>query len=203
MPAEVKGANWVTVAGVSAALLVIDMQRAIDDPAWAAAGPRNNPFAEANVARLLAAWRTRSWPIFHIRHDSHESDSTFRPGGPGAAFKCEATPIAGEVILSKHTANAFLSTDLQVQLKERYLGALVVAGVITNNSVESTVRMAAETGFQVTVAEDAVFTFARRDRRGHLWPADDVHALSLANLEQDGYAKIAATASLCSVDWHP
>jgi nicotinamidase-related amidase len=188
---------------ISPALLVIDMQRAIDDPAWSTAGPRNNPSAEANVARLLATWRTRRWPVLHIRHDSREPDSTFRPGGPGAAFKSEAMPISGEAVLSKHTANAFLSTDLETRLKERRISALVVTGVITNNSIESTVRMAAEIGFDVTVAEDAVFTFARRDRRGHLWAAEEVHALSLANLEQGGYARIAATISLCTADWQP
>ena len=35
-----------------AALLVIDVQMAIDDPKW---GPRNNPGAEAAIAALLAA----------------------------------------------------------------------------------------------------------------------------------------------------
>jgi nicotinamidase-related amidase len=103
-------------------------------------------------------------------------------------------------VLSKQTANSFLSTDLDAQLKRRRITVLVVSGVITNNSVESTVRMAAEIGYDVTVVEDAVFTFARRDRRGHIWPAEDVHALSLANLEQGGYARIRATAALCTAD---
>jgi hypothetical protein len=52
-------------------------------------------------------------PVFHIRHDSREPDSTFRPDGPGAPFKEEAMPIAGEPVLGKHTANAFLTTDLE------------------------------------------------------------------------------------------
>jgi nicotinamidase-related amidase len=37
------------------ALVLVDLQRAIDDPSWAADGPRNNPDAESNVATLLAA----------------------------------------------------------------------------------------------------------------------------------------------------
>jgi hypothetical protein len=37
-----------------AALIVIDLQKAIDHPSW---GERNNPSAEKNVASLLQAWR--------------------------------------------------------------------------------------------------------------------------------------------------
>jgi len=178
-----------------ATLLVIDMQKAIDDPVWAAAGARNNPSAELCVAQLLSCWRAYRWPIIHIRHDSREPTSSFRPDGPGALFKPEAVPLAGEDILSKSTANAFLSTDLEALLRRRGAGAIVVAGVITNNSVEYTVCMAAELGFAVTVVEDATFTFARIDRRGRFWAAEDVHALSLANLEQGGYAQVVSTNS--------
>jgi Isochorismatase family len=51
-----------------AALIVTDMQEAIDDPRW---GPRNNPGAEANIAALVAAWRAEKLPIIHVRHDGN------------------------------------------------------------------------------------------------------------------------------------
>jgi nicotinamidase-related amidase len=184
----------------NAGLVIIDMQRAIDDPFWAAAGPRNNPGAEAALARLLAAWRQAHRPIFHVRHDSPEPGSTFRPGGVGHAFKPESRPRAGETVLGKTTCNAFLSTELESRLRRDGIDTIVVAGVITNNSVEATVRMAGELGFAVWLAEDACFTFARRDRRGVLWPAEDVHALSLANLEQGGYCRIATSRQLAGAD---
>jgi nicotinamidase-related amidase len=53
-----------------AALLVIDVQNAIDAPYHATDGPRNNPDAEKRIACLLNAWRRADRPIIHIRHDS-------------------------------------------------------------------------------------------------------------------------------------
>lgn len=52
-----------------AALLIIDVQKAIDHPSW---GKRNNPQAEQNIGRLLAAWRQAEKPIIHVRHISRE-----------------------------------------------------------------------------------------------------------------------------------
>jgi nicotinamidase-related amidase len=70
-----------------AALIVIDLQRAIDAPYHAAVGPRNNPEAERNVARLLERWRNDNRPIVHVRHDSIEANSAYRPGQPGNESK--------------------------------------------------------------------------------------------------------------------
>jgi nicotinamidase-related amidase len=63
-------------------LLIVDVQRAIDDPSWAADRPRNNPGAEANIAALLANWRQLGFPIFHVKHDGTFPTSTYRPGQP-------------------------------------------------------------------------------------------------------------------------
>ncbi|MCW2246792.1 nicotinamidase-related amidase [Azospirillum fermentarium] len=178
-----------------AALLIIDVQRAIDDPRWAADGPRNNPGAEANMAAVLAAWRDRGWPVVHIRHDSTVPGSTYTPGTPGHGFKDAVMPRAGETVMGKATNSAFIGTGLEPWLRGRGIGAVVVMGVITNNSVEATVRTAGNLGFTVWLVEDACFTFARRDRRGHLWTAEDVHALSLANMDGE-YAAIATTRQI-------
>ena len=179
---------------MSPALILIDLQLAIDDVSW---GQRNNLDAESNVCRLLQRWRSEQWPIFHIRHDSQEPGSLYRPGQPLHAFQPETGPLPGETVLGKTTCSAFLSTDLA----DRVRGLpLVVVGVITNNSVESTVRSAGDLGFAVTLAHDACFTFARRDWFGVERTADEVHAMSLSNLDGE-YCRVLSTSEiLCDVE---
>ena len=174
------------------ALLIIDVQQAIDAPYW---GRRNNPGAEAAIAKILAAWRARQLPLIHVRHDSTHAESAYRPGHPGNQFKPCAAPLAGETVLAKSVHSAFIATGLEERLRRQGIAGLVVIGVITNNSVETTVRHGANLGFAVAVVADACFTFDKVDYRGRNVPAEHVHAISLANL-QDEYARILDSTPL-------
>ena len=177
-------------------LLVIDLQQAIDDPRWAVAGPRNNPDAEAVVARLLAHWRAKGWPVIHVRHDSPHPGSPYRVGAPGHAFKAQARPLPGEPVVAKRVNTAFIGTDLEKRL--RYLGGRVaVCGVLTDNSVEATARAAGDLGLETVVIEDACFAYAVRDRLGLLHDADTVHALTLARLDGE-YARVMTSDQVVS-----
>lgn len=175
-----------------AVLLLIDLQKAIDHPVW---GRRNNSDAEQKIAALLAHWRATNWPIVHIRHDSVEPTSHYRPGQPGHDFKPEAMPLPHETVIGKQTNNAFIGTDLESRLRAAGQEKLVVCGVITNNSVEATVRMAGNLGFDVHLVADACFTFGRKDWNGIWHDAETVHALSLANIDSE-YARIVTSESL-------
>jgi nicotinamidase-related amidase len=177
------------------ALIIIDMQKAIDDASWAKHGPRNNVGAEDAALALIEAWRASGQPVYHVRHDSVEPESTYRPGQPGNEFKAGFEPREGETLVVKHTGSAFTGTGLAKMLRERAESTLVVAGVITNNSVETTVRHAATLGFSVLLAEDACFTYAQPDWRGVMRSAEDVHAMTLANLEGE-YCQVASSRAL-------
>ena len=179
----------------SAALLIIDVQKAIDHPSW---GERNHPEAEKNIAALLAAWRATGRPIYHIRHDSREPGSHYRPGQPGHDFKPEAAPLDGETVIAKQSNSAFIGTDLEARLRAAGQRVLFIAGVITNNSVEATVRMAGNLGFDTFLVEDAAFTFGRNDWNGVYRTADEVHAMSLANLAGE-YCTVVRTADVLFV----
>jgi nicotinamidase-related amidase len=113
------------------ALVLIDLQKAIDHPKWRQHGDRNNFEAEENIGHLLQAWRRNQRPIYHIRHDSTEPESPYRPHQLGNQFKPFAAPHPGETVIAKQTNSAFIGTTLESALRAAGHDTLVVCGVIT------------------------------------------------------------------------
>ncbi|WP_133646753.1 cysteine hydrolase family protein [Paraburkholderia flava] len=175
-----------------AALIVIDVQQAFDDPSW---GPRNNPGAEANVATLLAAWRNTRRPIFHVQHRSPRPQSLFHPERPGFAVKPEAVPLADEPVIYKDVNSAFIGTDLEQRLREDGIETLVIVGITTDHCVSTTTRMAGNFGFDTYLVSDATATFARRGPDGKTFTAEQMHETALASLH-DEFATVVATAAV-------
>lgn len=176
----------------NAALIIIDMQNGINRPTL---GRRNNPDAERNIEALLLGWRATRRPIVHVRHISRSPESIFWPGQSGAEFQPCFVPMSHEHVVEKNVPDAFAATGLERWLRVRDIEQVVIVGVITNNSVEATARSAGGLGFEATVVSDGAFTFDQRDLTGRLWPAEDVHALSLANIAMD-YASVRPTAEI-------
>ena len=174
------------------ALLIIDQQQGIDYPVL---GARNNSAAERIMLTLLAHWRNCLWPVVHIKHRSAQRESVFWPEQQGFAFKPEFIPTKLEWVIEKRTPCAFVNTPLEKILRDLAVNTLVVVGASTNNSVEATVRMGGNIGFDMIVIEDGCFAFAKTDYRGQLRTADDVHAMSLANLQGE-YATVIHSSSL-------
>jgi nicotinamidase-related amidase len=120
--------------------------------------------------------------------------TSLRCSTPGD-FKPEAQPLDNETVIAKRTNSAFIGTNLESLLRAHDRNTLIIAGVITNNSVEATVRMAGNLGFNTFLVEDACFTFARKDWSGQLRSAAEVHAISLANLHGE-YCTVIRTADV-------
>ncbi|MEL7312759.1 MAG: cysteine hydrolase family protein [Pseudomonadota bacterium] len=174
------------------ALLIIDAQIGIDEPAW---GSRNNPDAEASIAALLQAFRDAELPVLHVQHDSTSPASPLRPGLPGHAFKPEALPLPAEPIFNKSVNSAFIGTDLEAYLRQHDLSSLIVAGFTTDHCVSTSVRMAANLGFEVTVISDATATHERRDSQGNHFPAQTMHDTALASLQSE-FAHVTQAAEI-------
>jgi nicotinamidase-related amidase len=174
----------------NAVLLIIDVQKGFDNPRW---GQRNNSQAEANMARLLAAWRANCRPVFHVQHLSVMPGSPLRPENPGSAFKDEVTPLEGEPVFQKHVNSAFIGTDLEARLRAGGYDTLVIAGLTTPHCISTTARMAGNLGFTTYVVSDATAAFGLTGPDGHDYSAEEVHALSLATIHGE-FAEVVDAA---------
>jgi len=177
------------------ALIIIDVQKAIDHSAWSKYGVRNNLNAEKNMAEILNLWRESGRHIIHVKHESKEPNSTYRPGQIGCDFKECVTPFEGELIVVKRVNSAFIGTRLEYILKQLDISCVVIFGVVTNNSVDASVRMAGNLGFVTYLVEDASFTFAKPDYSGRIRTAEEIHNMTLANLDNE-YCQVISTSDL-------
>lgn len=159
------------------ALIVIDMQNGFLHPDGSI--PRAGmvvPGAADLVSRtaaLVAAARARDVPVVHTRHSYRhgglEMPAWYRRaaepvlavapdmlarGSWDADVVDELAPAQDGIVIDKIRFDAFLHTDLEVVLRALRVERLVVAGVVTNLCVESTVRSALQRDFEVSVAAD-------------------------------------------------
>ncbi|AND68904.1 hypothetical protein ATSB10_14500 [Dyella thiooxydans] len=178
------------------ALIVIDVQQGFNDPRW---GARNNPDAEANIARLLAAFRAKGRPVIHVQHDSAAPDGAFRPGTPGHRPKPEAVPHEGEPVYRKSVNSAFIGTTLERDLRDAGIEGLVIVGLTTNHCVSTTTRMAGNFGFATSIVADATATFERMGMDGTMRPAAEVHASALSDLRDEFAAVVDTDAVIAAV----
>jgi nicotinamidase-related amidase len=176
----------------STALVVVDVQRAFDDPAF---GRRSNPACEENVGRLIAHWRDASAPVVFVRHDSRSPGSPLSPSQPGNRFKpvIEGTP---DLLVAKHVHSAFFGTpDLDGWLRERGLTGVAVCGIQTNFCCETTARMAANLGYELTFVLDATHTFDLPTPDGGRIAAEELERATAANLAAE-FGVVTSTEDL-------
>ncbi|MDD9939575.1 MAG: cysteine hydrolase [Myxococcales bacterium] len=78
--------------------------------------------------------------------------------GRGARFVPPLEPTAHTVLLTPRRTPSTTATDLTLQLRQRGLDTIVVAGMVANLCVESHVRDATDAGYRAFVVEDAIAT---------------------------------------------
>jgi nicotinamidase-related amidase len=178
------------------ALIVIDVQQGFDDPAW---GARDNPGAEANIGRLIAAWSDASRPIVLVRHDSVSPVSPLAAGSSGNALKDVVADAPHDLFVTKQVNSAFYGEpDLHAWLTARGIRHLVITGIQTNMCVETTARMAGNLGYDVTVPLDATHTFDLEGPGGIRLTAAELARATAVNLEGGGFARVVTTDEVLS-----
>jgi len=169
-------------------LLLVDIQKGLDEEAYYG-GNRNNKDAEIKMKQILEKWRELKLPIVHIQHQSLNPASPLHGTKKGFEQKDEVKIEASEHHFIKHENSAFINTGLDSLLKQMQISTLVIMGLTTNHCVSSTVRMAANLGYETLLIEDACATFDIIDHRGQKHKSALVHDITIGNLK-DEFAQI-------------
>ncbi len=149
--------------------------------------------AADNAQKLLAEFRRKQRPVFHIQHISKRPGATFfLPGTRGAEINEVVAPKSDEPVITKHFPNSFRDTSLLKDLQSAEIEEVVVCGAMSQMCVDATVRAAFDFGFRCTVVDDACAT---RDLKhnGEIVEAHKVHAAFMAALAAP-YAKVISAA---------
>lgn len=132
-----------------------------------------------NMLRLLNAARNAELLVFYALHHRYRpgdyetwkhiapiqkaawSRKVFEEGTWGGEIRGEYSPQPGDIVAQEHwCSSGFANTDLDLLLKKHGIHKLIVMGLIAHTCVESTVRFAAELGYDVTMAKDATGDYA-------------------------------------------
>ena len=173
------------------ALLLIDIQSGLQETTYYGT-ERNNPQAEENCAKILNAFRDKKLPIFHVMHNSTNPLSPLYPGKDGNSIHPLVQPIDGEPIFQKKVNSAFIGTDLEIAMIAQNITDLVIVGLTIEHCISTSVRMAANLGFHVTLISDATAAFDKIGFDGKRYPAELIYQTELASLK-DEFAKIMDT----------
>ncbi|PIB35496.1 N-carbamoylsarcosine amidase [Reichenbachiella sp. 5M10] len=131
-----------------------------------------------NVRRLLETFRNKKIEVIHTRIQAMTQDGRDRsnghkrlgllaaPGSKEAEFLPEVAPQGDEIVVNKTASGVFSSTNLNYILQNLRVNELIVAGVYTNECVETTIRDACDLGYLVTMVEDACTTVTPELQQG-------------------------------------
>jgi nicotinamidase-related amidase len=129
----------------------------------------------ANSVRLAEACRAAGIVVVLVRvghsdnampHPSPRVDAVFGgfPSPAGAKeIAAELGPKPGDVVVDKYNWGAFYGTNLDSHLRRRGIDTLIMAGLVTNIGVDTSMRQAQERGYEQVMVVDAVAAMSREE----------------------------------------
>lgn len=151
--------------------------------------------AVPNMRNLQAACRRRRIEVLYTTIEALTKDGRDRSldykisrlfvarGSWDALVLADIAPAADEIVLPKTSSSVFISTNIDYVLRNLGVRSLMIAGVLTDQCVDSAVRDACDLGYLVTVPTDACATLSV-----------ERHDWSLRN--NRGYCRQVTTAAL-------
>jgi ureidoacrylate peracid hydrolase len=126
-----------------------------------------------SIERLQRAFRAARMEILYAVIQSLTKDGRDRsldykitgfhvPKGSWDAQVLDAiAPEGDEIVLSKTSSSVFISTNIDYVLRNLGVRQLVIAGLVTDQCIESAVRDACDLGYLVTLVTDACATYSQ------------------------------------------
>ncbi|MGC5032553.1 cysteine hydrolase family protein [Micromonospora sp. DT229] len=141
---------------MTAALVVIDVQESFRRRAnWVAC---SRPDIVGQVNRLVGAARSRGDLVVWVLHSEPDSGDVFDPARGFVRLIDGLQPAEGEPVLTKYVHNPFTTTRLQHLLTVHGVREITVCGIRTEQCCETTARLAADLGYEVSFVVDATAT---------------------------------------------
>ena len=190
----------------SSALLLIDVQKGVNDTAYygGSTGRRNNPGAEDNLRSILIEWRKFGLKVAFTKHNSREKNSPLKLSLESGQQLDGLETTPEDIVIEKDVNSGFIGTSLELDLRRAGIQRVVAAGFFTNVCVETTVRMAGNMGFDTYLLHDACATVNSFGHDGTDYDPDLVHNMAIASLHGEFCTAIRTqdALKLCSRDLH-
>jgi nicotinamidase-related amidase len=139
------------------ALVVIDVQESFRQrPIWQAI---NNPDIVDDVNALVRAARADGDLVVWVLHADPGSGGVFDPEQGHVHLLPELDYREDEPLLVKTSINSFTTTNLAQLLTTHGVRELRVCGIRSEQCVETTTRIGADLGYEMTYVVDATATF--------------------------------------------
>ncbi len=131
-----------------------------------------------NMARIQAACRAAGIEVMYTTIESLTLDGRDRSldykitgfhvpkGSWDGKVIDQIAPVGDEIVLPKTSSSVFVSTHIDYILRNLRVRQLVLAGLVTDQCVESAVRDACDLGYLVTQVTDACLTYTQ-ERHDH------------------------------------
>ncbi len=138
------------------ALIVIDVQKGLTDM-----HPYNEDQVIQNLRSLIAASRDAGIPVIYVQHEEEEEGGLVR-GTDAWQFDERIAPLEGDARFYKRFNSAFRGTGLHAHLQAIGAKNLVLCGMQTEYCVDTSVKVAFELGYDVTLPRGGTTTFDNR-----------------------------------------
>ena len=162
------------------ALIVIDVQESFRQrESWARV---STPDIADRANALVDIARAAGDLVVWVLHTEPGSNTPFDPASGHVRLMDGLVPADGEPTVRKTSVNAFTTTNLGQLLTLRGIRELVVCGIQTEQCCETTTRVAADLGYDVTFVTEATATFPipHRSGEGELGVADIIERTEYA-----------------------